>query len=91
MRLPVFHVLGCKGVCENTHTHTRVVKVNVDLQEHALSCISRMLKAVKVNSVTIWIALIERCCKCRRICTGDIFISVEKAKDIALQQTQPGV
>lgn len=76
MQRPVFHVLGCKGVCENTHI--RVVKVNVELQEHALSCISRMLKAVKVNSVTIWIALIERCRKCRGIRLGDTFISVKK-------------
>lgn len=66
-------------------THTRVVKVNVDLQEHALSCMSRMLKAVKVNSVTIWIALIERCSKCRGIHLGDIYISVEKTKVITLQ------
>lgn len=71
------------GVWE--HTHTRVLKVNVDLWEHALSCISRMLKAVKVNSVTIWIALIQRCSKGRGICLGDIFISVVKTKDMALQ------
>ena len=83
MQRPAFHVLGCKGLCENTRTrthartHARVVKVNVDLQEHALSCISRMLKAVKVNSVTIWITLSERCSKGRGIRLGDIFISQE--------------
>lgn len=65
-------------------THTQVVKVNVELQEHALSCISRMLKAVKVNSVTIWIALIERCKKCRGIRLGDTFISVKKKKKYIL-------
>lgn len=61
MQRPAFHVLGCKKGLEKRQKP--VVKVNVDLREHALWRVSGMLKALKVNGVTIWSSLIHRCSK----------------------------